>query len=572
MSYSHKGSRDNTYRQSRPKKRKFYGTQIPDTKDDASNDNASAQKLATTDCDDVPVKLTHFYRIIEFVSVFSAIQDIVQCKVCKRDMSFDETGTRGLGFKIAAKCNCGTRFIQSGPLINNGYEINRRITFVMRILGVSLQGINVFCALMDIGKGLSRDAYDRIIQHIHEVAKASFAKMSLRVAKQEMDENEKRGLSRDSFKVSGDGSWKKRGFSSLYGVTTFIAYYSGKVIDLVVKSSFCNACKNWKDKTTEEFRDWYENHEEECASNHSGNAGKMEVDSVKEMFSASLEKFGVRYQNYIGDGDSKTFKAILDLNPYGDEYPVRKSECVNHVEKRMGTRLRNVKKEHKLGGKGKLTDSLIKKMTKYYGLAIMRNSDSVEDMQRKIMATYYHYTSTDKKPRHEYCPVGEKSWCKFQHARSLRHKYTHPQPLHPDVAKHILPIYEDLSKKELLERCLGGCTQNANESFNATIWRFAPKHLHCGRKIVEIAAYIAAGIFNEGYMAVLKIMHDLQLVIGTRCRDFADTSNSARVDSRNRHSRGSSRAHVNAENKNLLQENEFHEEVQDLFYGPGIAD
>lgn len=91
---------------------------------------------------------------------------------------------------------------------------------------------------------------------------------------------------------------------------------------------------------------------------------------MKEMFSASIEKFGVRYVNYIGD--SKIFKALLDLKPYGDEFPIRKSECVNHVEKRMGTRLRNVRKK-KLEGKGKLTENLIKKLTKYYGLAIMRN-------------------------------------------------------------------------------------------------------------------------------------------------------------------------------------------------------
>jgi len=123
---------------------------------------------------------------------------------------------------------------------------------------------------------------------------------------------------------------------------------SGKVIDLVVKS-FCKVCRGWKGKeSTEEFREWYESHKEECSSNHTGSAGKMEVDAVKEMFSASEEKFGVRFVNYIGDGDSKTFKALLDLNPYGDEHPIKKSECVNHVEKRMGTRLRNIKKEKKL--------------------------------------------------------------------------------------------------------------------------------------------------------------------------------------------------------------------------------
>jgi len=94
--------------------------------------------------------------------------------------------------------------------------------------------------------------------------------------------------------------------------------------------------------------------------NHEESAGKMEVDSIKKMFLVSEEKFGVRYGNYIDDRNSKTFKAILGVNPYGDDFEVVKNECIG-VEKRMGTRLQNVKKEHKLRGKGKLTDTLIKK-------------------------------------------------------------------------------------------------------------------------------------------------------------------------------------------------------------------
>ncbi|KAJ8951747.1 hypothetical protein NQ318_012598 [Aromia moschata] len=41
----------------------------------------------------------------------------------------------------------------------------------------------------------------------------------------------------------------------------------------------------------------------------------------------------VKYAQYIGDGDSKTFKAILDLDPYNNDPKVMKKECVGHVEK-----------------------------------------------------------------------------------------------------------------------------------------------------------------------------------------------------------------------------------------------
>ncbi|XP_046737742.1 uncharacterized protein LOC124406386 [Diprion similis] len=301
------------------------------------------------------------------------------------------------------------------------------------------------------------------------------------------------------FSVSGDGTWKKRGFKSLYGVTTLIGYYSGKVVDLVVKSSYCQGCTFWKNKThTKEYEEWFEDHEENCLKNHEGSAGKMEVDSMIEIFSRSEEKFGVRYGNYIGDGNSKTFKAILELSPYGDELTVVKSECIGHVEKRMGPRLRNVRKEKKLSGRGKLTDKVVKKLTKYYGLSIQRNVNSVENM---------------KKRDYGYFP-------KLEDLSPLLHK---------SIQKHLLPIYQDLSRDDLLKRCLGGHTQNANESSNLTIWRLAPKHLHSGLKIVEISAYIAAGIFNDGFSSILRIMNALDIVVGTNCRVFAETSDEARI-------------------------------------------
>ncbi|EZA54492.1 hypothetical protein X777_05747 [Ooceraea biroi] len=312
---------------------------------------------------------------------------------------------------------------------------------------------------MDIGQGISISTYEFIVRHIHTAASSVFDSVCKKAVKEEKEKNIENGRPAEEFKISGDGSWKKRGFTSLYGVTTLIGYYTGKIIDLIVKSAYCHACIIWKKKEgTDEYAEWYEQHEGECFMNHSGSAGKMEVDAIKEMILRSEEKFGVKYVNYIGDGDSKTYKGILDVNPYGDDYPVIKSECVGHVEKRMGTRLRNIKKEKKLGGRGKLTDARITKLTKYYGLAIRRNVNSVQDMKRAIKATLDHLTSTDKNPKHKNCPPGNESWCKWRKAEAAgkTQEYEHPPPLNPEIVKHILPIYEDLSKDDLLTRCLGG--------------------------------------------------------------------------------------------------------------------
>lgn len=504
-----KGNRSVIYRPSRPRKRKVHKKESEEP-EETECPSSSRRKLSSVDVFDAEVNNAHTYRIIEFVSVFNMLSQLLICRYCKKDVKFTEAGARGFGFKIVVSCSCKeSTCINSGPFINTGFEINRRLVFVMRLLGIGREGVNLFAGLMDFGTGLSNTAYDGIVNQVYNAAKYVFEVVCKKAVAEEEKLNEKKEKPKSDFHVSGDGSWKKRGFSSLLGVTTLIGNLTGKAIDLIVKSAFCKSCIAWKSKEgTAEYTEWYETHHEECLANHSGSAGKMEVDSIKEMFSQSEEKYGVRYVNYIGDGDSKTFQGILNLNPYGDECPVIKSECIGHIEKRMGTRLRNVRKDKKLGGRGKLTDVLIKKITRYYGLAIRRNVNSVQDMRTAIQATFDHLTSTDAKPKHQNCPAGADSWCKWRKAESIGKtaSYKHPSPLHPDVEKNILSIFKDLSKDELLNKCLGGYTQNANESFNATVWRLAPKHLHSGAKIVNIAAFIAAAVFNEGYNAILMII------------------------------------------------------------------
>ena len=157
--------------------------------------------------------------------------------------------------------------------------------------------------------------------------------------------NEEEGHAADELMVSGDGSWTRRGFSSLLGIVSLIGKYINKLLDVVVKSSVYRGCSSWTGKTdTVEYGAWYDDRQEHCDANHEGSFGKMEVDGIIEMFQRSEELYNVKYANYIGDGDTKTFKSLIDVNPYGDDLVVRKSECVLHVQKRLHKRGTEAKK------------------------------------------------------------------------------------------------------------------------------------------------------------------------------------------------------------------------------------
>ncbi|XP_058789761.1 uncharacterized protein LOC131663386 [Phymastichus coffea] len=158
-------------------------------------------------------------------------------------------------------------------------------------------------------------------------------------------------------------------------------------------------------------------------------------------------------------------------------------------------------------------------------------------MKNAIMATLDHYCSTDELPRHDHCPEGADSWCKWRKAEvanKLADFQHSPRVIDEEVEKHIRPVYEELSNDDLLTKCLGGHTQNANESFNSTVWRMTPKYLHSGIKIVKIATYIAGGMFNEGYSTILQTMQILDLKIGQQCMNCSRQADQERIARENR--------------------------------------
>lgn len=178
--------------------------------------------------------------------------------------------------------------------------------------------------------------------------------------------------------------------------------------------------------------------------------------------------------------------------------------------------------------------------------------------------------------QHDDCPTGEDSWCWWQawesYADGMNDDLTHDEPLHPLVAQHILPIYEDLSRDDLLERCLGGHTQNNNECLNALIWKFAPKHLFSGKETVEIATYLAISIFNEGFTSILRVMTELGITIGRQSYDYTEFVGKRRKKKADKDAAKATKEARRARKQQLAEQEDMQEDADDLVYGAGIAD
>ena len=268
--------------------------------------------------------------------------------------------------------------------------------------------------------------------------------------------------------------------------------------------------------------------------NHDGSAASMEPVGTVRMFERSIQSHGLRYTQFLCDGDSSSFKKVAEHKPYG-EVAVKKLECVSHVQKRCGTRLRRLKQENKglklpdgkgLSGAGRLTDKSIDTLQNYFGFAIRQNAGNLDAMQQSVKAVLSHVASSEENPMHDSCPEGERSWCGYKRDPA---SYKHKKGLPMDIVNFIKPVFDDLSSSQLLEKCLHGRTQNTNECLNKLVWDRCSKEYFVGKETVEEASFSAVSHFNDGRESILSLFACLHLDPGRFTQEQCSRQDSSRL-------------------------------------------
>ena len=78
------------------------------------------------------------------------------------------------------------------------------------------------------------------------------------------------------------------------------------------------------------------------------------------------------------------------------------------------------------------------------------------------------------------------------------------------MLKILRPVFEDLSKEELLKRCLHGKTENFNESFNNIVWLKCPKTVFVNQQSIEVGVNSAILQFNDGAHGISNVLNSFQ--------------------------------------------------------------
>ena len=150
------------------------------------------------------------------------------------------------------------------------------------------------CCIMNMPKPMTITNFDKISNKVRDAAK-DIAEVSMNASAAELC---KGSPETTDIGVTVDGTWQRRGYSSMNGVVVAMSVVSGKVVDIEPLSRFCKACstmtRNLKDDV-QQLVEWEKDHKESCKVNYSGTAPAMEVEGVKRIFGRSIEKRNLRY-------------------------------------------------------------------------------------------------------------------------------------------------------------------------------------------------------------------------------------------------------------------------------------
>lgn len=297
-----------------------------------------------------PVVAPERYRLWE-CGQLTTLLTASMCGLCKAgglSLVEDTRHRRGWCTSTALRCSnlaCKRShspiFVPTSPLSGLFPEVNRAGVLAMRTIGKGRAAAAKFSALMGLPPPIRKpcwaDHTKAVLDAVSDVCEDQMRKAAERVP----------GDCKDGYRecaVSGDGSWISRGMSSHYGMCSVISNDTGEVLNRHVMCNNCHLCNKHsdKDKNSLEYLEFMATHLPDCPVNHEGSAASMESAGIEEIFARSIDQNQLCYKTYIGDGDSTTYRRLVSEQPYGPDVNIEKAECVGHVQKRMGSRLRKL--------------------------------------------------------------------------------------------------------------------------------------------------------------------------------------------------------------------------------------
>ena len=193
----------------------------------------------------------------------------------------------------------------------------------------------------------------------------------------------------------------------------------------------------------------------------------MEGAIAVDLWKRSVERNRLVYSTYIGDGDSSSYKRVVEAEPYEGLETVRKEECLGHVQKRLKKHL--TKKSKTSSG---ISKTKVERIGQLYALVVVQNRGKASEDIKQALWTLVTHLGED----HATCPISTTSWCYYargQAENAIDSNVCIPRRRNPycsdsEMAR-LREVFNVFASPSMCSALTMGKTQNANESLHSVV-------------------------------------------------------------------------------------------------------
>ena len=139
---------------------------------------------------------------------------------------------------------------------SRAFEINRRAVLGFLEIGCGKAALNTFCSMLNMPMPMTDEAYNDSLKSVKQVLEAEASESMTKAASEEKPESV--ALVTEC-QAMFDGTWRKRGFSSLQGAVTAMSAKTGKCRDYETLNKVCYGCSKWtKYQTAQQSRNGWQ--------------------------------------------------------------------------------------------------------------------------------------------------------------------------------------------------------------------------------------------------------------------------------------------------------------------------
>ncbi|CAF3515214.1 unnamed protein product [Rotaria socialis] len=229
-----------------------------------------------------------YYQIIHNSFLLELLKQAI-CVSCNSIWNGDMSVAKreGLYCSLVFTCCCSheIKINTSKQCLNTSKrDINVRSSIGANFAGIGHQGLIKLCAISNVPIPTDEDHFSDTIDYLLP----TFESYKLRSMSNAVEDACKKSNER-KITVGGDGTWQKRGFSSLHGVVEVLSNGpTAKVLDLEQLSKKCSISTGLLSIKYSDPKQYSEiKNKHQCEINHVGSSASMEVAGIHRLFARS---------------------------------------------------------------------------------------------------------------------------------------------------------------------------------------------------------------------------------------------------------------------------------------------